>query len=203
MSKVVSVVVESAPAVSAASAAPGLWAAYLSYLEREPLRTKAVTAGVLSAVSDLLAQRLSAPEASKARIDWSSVAKQVAVGLALRGPVGHYWFAFLDRAFARWDQAALSTAVAKVLVDQAVMSPLFNWLYFYVMGALDGRTLDQVAAKVRTDFRPLMIANYRVWPLVNLVNFKLVPPQLRVLFGNLVGVLWTAYAIALLSKKKK
>jgi hypothetical protein len=34
-----------------------------------------------------------------------------------------------------------------------------------------------------------------VWPLVSLISFALVPPQLRVLFGNIVAIFWTAYVI--------
>jgi hypothetical protein len=33
-----------------------------------------------------------------------------------------------------------------------------------------------------------------------LINFRFVPPQLRVLFGNLVGVLWTVILISLTTK---
>lgn len=39
---------------------------------------------------------------------------------------------------------------------------------------------------------PLMIANLKVWPLVNILNFTVVPENLRVLFGNLVGVAWVS-----------
>jgi hypothetical protein len=46
-----------------------------------------------------------------------------------------------------------------------------------------------------------MIANYKIWPIVNLVNFKLIPANLRVLFGNMVGILWTALLITLTSGK--
>ncbi len=44
-----------------------------------------------------------------------------------------------------------------------------------------------------------MLANYKIWPLVNMINFKLVPGNLRVLFGNLVGIAWTAILISLTS----
>ena len=42
-----------------------------------------------------------------------TVWRQFLVGLAIRGPVIHYWYLALDRLFQSWDQAKLSTAIAK------------------------------------------------------------------------------------------
>lgn len=44
---------------------------------------------------------------------WESACNQFLVGLAVRGPLIHYWYKVLDRAFASWDQTRLSTAVVK------------------------------------------------------------------------------------------
>lgn len=30
----------------------------------------------------------------------------------------------------------------------------------------------------------------QVWPLINIVNFKFIPPKLQVLFGNLASIFW-------------
>lgn len=35
-----------------------------------------------------------------------------------------------------------------------------------------------------------MIAGYKLWPLVSLLNFTVVPFQYRMLVGGLVGVVW-------------
>lgn len=37
----------------------------------------------------------------------------------------------------------------------------------------------------------------KIWPLVNVINFKFVPANLRVLFGNFVGFLWGIYVMQL------
>lgn len=34
-------------------------------------------------------------------------------------------------------------------------------------------------------------ANWKVWPLINIINFKFVPPKLQVLFGNFVAIFCT------------
>jgi hypothetical protein len=119
------------------------WAKYLKSLEKFPIRTKALTAGTLSVVSDLLAQRMRGGEFSV-----RSVLKQLLIGLAVRGPVVHYWYKILDHLFAGCKETDLSTAVGKVAVDQAVFAPFFNGLYFYVSGLLDGESIATINAKL-------------------------------------------------------
>jgi hypothetical protein len=81
-----------------------------------------------------------------------------------------------------------------------VFSIPFNLLYFLVIGALQGTPSAEVHAKIARDFIPLMIANYKVWPLVNVLNFKLIPAKLQVLFGNVVSIFWMSYVITMTKK---
>jgi hypothetical protein len=36
----------------------------------------------------------------------------------------------------------------------------------------------------------------QIWPLVSLINFAWVPPNLQVLFGNVISIFWTAYVVS-------
>lgn len=38
---------------------------------------------------------------------------------------------------------------------------------------------------------PGLLANWKLWPAAQLVNFTLIPPEQRILFGNVVGICWT------------
>jgi hypothetical protein len=40
---------------------------------------------------------------------------------------------------------------------------------------------------------PTLVASYFLWPAAQIVNFLLVPLDLRVLYTNLVSIAWTAY----------
>ena len=153
----------------------------------------------MSIVSDVLAQKLSN---SGGAIDCRSILNQSLVGLFVRGPMVHYWYVVLEHLFKSWNPDDFSTAVAKVFVDQTVFSPLFNLLYFYVIGFLQGDSQAKINAAVSKDFAKVMGMNYKVWPLVNLVNFALVPAKLRVLFGNIVAIFWVAFVILRTQEKK-
>ena len=37
---------------------------------------------------------------------------------------------------------------------------------------------------IQSKLVPMMIANYAVWPVAHLINFKFVPPQQRILYIN-------------------
>lgn len=57
-----------------------------------------------------------------------------------------------------------------------------------MIGLLQNTPSSVVQERIARDFVPLMIANWKVWPIINLINFKFVPPKLQVLFGNIVSI---------------
>ena len=95
------------------------------------------------------------------------------------------------------DLRCLPSVPCRVFLDQATFSPAYNLFYFYVIGLMEGRSLQYIHDKISREFLLVMMMNYKVWPLVNVLNFKYVPANLRVLFGNIVGIFWTAYVIKL------
>lgn len=45
----------------------------------------------------------------------------------------------------------------------------------------------------------IVIANWKVWPLINYLNFRAVPQSLRVLVMNGASVLWNAFFCAMMA----
>lgn len=43
------------------------------------------------------------------------------------------------------------------------------------------------------DFWPILIAGFKLWPIVSILNFTVVPTDKRLLVGSLFGVLWAVY----------
>lgn len=181
------------------SAIQKYWNQYLTLLNEQPVATKAVTAGVLSFVSDMLAQYLKGRSLSE--FDLTSLRNQTLIGFFVRGPLVHTWYIVLERIFKFiYDpkpvpQESWSTVLGKVFLDQTTFGPLFNLFYFYVIGFLEGRDLTSIHSNIGRDYVNVMMMNYRIWPLVNILNFRFVPQQLRVLFGNIVSIFWTTYVI--------
>lgn len=61
------------------------------------------------------------------------------------------------------------------------------------MGYAETRKWEGVLEKFRDAYAPAVIANYKVWPLVQLINFKIMPIQYRLPFVSSLGILWNAY----------
>jgi len=240
------------------------WRWYLNTLDTWPVTSKSLTSGVVSIISEALAQWLSGDILKRGYTDWRSVLVQFIIGVLWRGLPLHYWYLCLSWMFRNVDGSRqrardalkeddvdevemvettpstpasvpssatsrngsgagagpaasgshavggsapvvkkptavggepLWVSASKVVVDQLTFSPLSLYLYFYIIGWFDGLSLQSIYAKIAREFWPVMVMNWRIWPLVNLFNFKLVPPSLQVLFGNILAVPWTAYIV--------
>lgn len=109
-------------------------------------------------------------------------------------PLVQQWFLALDRTFPLPSGAttgAASTVVMKrVFADQLVFAPIGLAAFFGVMAALEGKDIKQ---RFNDAYVPALIANYKVWPLAQLINFRFCPPAYRVPFLGTLGIFWTAY----------
>ena len=60
-------------------------------------------------------------------------------------------------------------------------------------GALIGGANNVFVAKLRRDLLPTLYVNWSFWPLFHLVNFRLVPPSDRILYINVVQVIYNVF----------
>jgi len=87
----------------------------------------------------------------------------------------------------------------RVLVDRALFSPVFLTLTLYLLSRLQGEN-HQVALDITNEkFLNSLFANWKIWTVPQIININLVPVQYRVLFANLVALVWNFY----LSTSKK
>lgn len=170
-----------------------LWDAYQGYLETHPVTTKALTSASINALSDVVAQLMSGTKS--ANLNRRTVRQQFVVGAIFCGPVIHYWYEVLGRLFKNYDHKKMSTVLRMMLVDQGLFAPVYMYAWFHAVGIVGGESLPEIRAKIGTQYLPVLLASYKIWPAVMLVNFKFVPPPLRVLFANLVSLVWTVILI--------
>lgn len=168
----------------------GIWQRYLNSLLRNPLETKAVTAGVLAGVSDVLAQRISGEK----RVAVRRTLLMMAFGCVYAGPSAHYMHKLLDYLFHSGKDTG--TAVKKVVVEQLTYGPLCNVLFMaYISLVVEGRPLGFLQQKLRADYPAVQLNGWKVWPLAALINYKYVGIQYRVLFVNIVALFWSTFLI--------
>lgn len=71
------------------------WKKYLLQLQLHPLRTKAITAGVIAGISDFAAQRISRIK----KLQYRRLFLIMLYGLLYSGPFGHFFHKLMDKFF--------------------------------------------------------------------------------------------------------
>ncbi|PAV22288.1 integral membrane Mpv17 PMP23 family [Pyrrhoderma noxium] len=185
--------------VSSKKASNPLLTAYLSQLSLHPLRTKAITAGTLSFIQELLASHLSnspPPHAPKnahklfhilasLRID-SKALKMAIYGFFISAPLGHVLVGLLQRAFAGKNGARAK--LGQILASNLLVAPVQASVYLASMAVINGaRTVEDVIRTVQSGFMAIMRINWITSPLALVVAQRFIPQELWVPFFNLVG----------------
>ncbi|XP_031397665.1 peroxisomal membrane protein PMP22-like [Punica granatum] len=158
---------------------------YLLQLQQHPLRTKAITAGVLSAVSDVTAQKLSGIQ----KLQLKRLALKVLLGFAYLGPFGHYLHVILEKIFKGKKDS--KTVAKKVVLEQLTSSPWNNLLFMIYYGlVVEGRPWVHVKSKIKKDYPSVQFTSWTFWPVIGWVNHQYIPLQLRVVFHSVIACCW-------------
>jgi hypothetical protein len=54
-------------------------------------------------------------------------------------------------------------------------------------------SIEHALSKCQQHAVPVILMQYRLFPIANLINFAFVPEPLRVLFSNTVSLFWNIY----------
>ncbi|KAI9656204.1 MAG: Protein required for ethanol metabolism [Bathelium mastoideum] len=189
---------------------------YQARLARRPVLTQAVTSAVniniipsqlfsvtfltklgekvLYATGDVLAQQAVEKRGSKNH-DFARTGRMAFYGGAIFGPAATLWFRFLQSHVRLGGPT--TTMLAQVACDQSIMASANAACFLATMTALEG---GDVGAKVTSTWPTVMKANLMLWPWVQMVNFKVVPLEHRVLVVNIVALGWNCYLSLVNSK---
>lgn len=176
-----------------------LLAAYSAALSKHPLRTKATTSAVLAVAGELAARRITG-RAPSSRSSWAFAV----YGLAISGPLPHYFYAALDRLVpARPGKPGSAfVTVVRLLLDRLAFAPVMTTLFFVTTKLLQGESWESVRRFLKAALVPAIKKNWLWWTPAMIVNLNYVPIKFRVLVGSLVAFFWNIYLAVLSSKKR-
>lgn len=187
--------------------AKGLLGQYQSQLAAEPFKTKCLTSCVISIVGEVVGsylkqrkhhallaanrhnrhmQALPAP----ALLDPKRIAMFGVYGLAITGPVFHWWYAALEKYVRSMNITGNANVLAKVALDRLVLTPPFLLLTLVYMQFFQTFNAAKTSAAVKNIYAGALYLNWKVWTVAQGVNFRYVPLEYRVLFGNMVALWW-------------
>jgi len=142
---------------------------------------------VLSGLGDVLQQRF-----EQTKWKWNArrtLQMSTSFGLT-SGFLCHHWYLYLDRVLPG---RGFGIVVRKVVWDQIVFSPLCITACMLVAAKLDN--IDQKTAIKQTLQLGgrLYLAEWIIWPPAQFFNFAFLPTRFRVLYDNLISLVYDTY----------
>jgi protein Mpv17 len=170
---------------------------YQARLAARPLLTQAVTTSILFGVGDIVAQQ-AVEKRGLEKHEIARTGRMLLYGGVIFGPCAATWFKILQRRVNL--PSANATILARVACDQGLFAPTFIGIFLSSMAILEGSSPSE---KLSRSYGEALRTNYMIWPFVQLVNFKLVPLEHRLLFVNGISIGWNCYLSYLNSQSEK
>ncbi|CAM9422787.1 unnamed protein product, partial [Laminaria digitata] len=168
---------------------------------------QSITAGVIFPAADATAQlfdKSKGGEESSASggtsWDFARTLRWLFFGFAVQAPWNHFFYVALDGALPPTPDPLSTTTAIKLVIDQFVQAPIFTIVIFGVLGLLEGKSTADIREQLNQDYKSTMLANWGVFVPAATVNLAFCPPELRVLFLNVVFFAWTIYLSTVVSK---
>ena len=174
---------------------------YGGLLEKHPYLTKAISSGIVGGSGDVLVQKYQQRSDASKKFDWRRLFVFSTVAALYIAPVIHVWFGYLNTLPYPSGMSNLAKAGIMILLDQTFGAVFVTVGFFYFFEMVQhvfppyptDRTKNFLQAGYDSNVSNLwdtLVANWYCWPLINFVNFLVVPIQYRVLFSNFAAVFW-------------
>ena len=172
----------------------GIWAAYESQLEKNPMVVKALTSFTGFMIGDLLAQFFIE---KKKEYDFYRTLRLASFGFFVHGTTSHWFYGMLD---GRIPGKGAGAVASKVFIDQVLWNPIFGVMFFSYMGLLEGSGVQGTITKIKRDLMTQVTGSWTVWPLAHAINFRFVPTEQRVLYINTIQIFYNCFLSIIGSK---
>ena len=197
---------------------------YQAHFKAHPILTTMITSSLLNAISDTISQtvtilrerRRNVDRDKEARLD--SLREQFELHPStslemLRGSRRQFeferlmrftsfgflssimqfsWFSWLDAMFPVTYNLGI---IKRVLADQLVYAPVSLLLFFAYMNLMEGNNLADFKKRMKKGYVTSLKANYLLWPVIQVINFKFVPLMYQLPMVSSINVGWNIYLL--------
>lgn len=183
------------------SAAPrDNWSFYEASLASHPIVSKAFISGLVYGLGDLTAQTYEGK--SIGSLDRGRMIRSALTGLIAHGPCSHVWYIFADDLCAPLGEGVVGIGT-KLLLDQTVWAFIWLSIYYGVLGALSFDSPQKIVKTFKASFLPVCLVGWRFWPFVHIVTYGLVPQQHRLLWVDVMEIIWVTILSYVGNQKRK
>ncbi|KFY05698.1 hypothetical protein V492_08351 [Pseudogymnoascus sp. VKM F-4246] len=192
---------EVATSGAATKVANGYLNAYLTQLQKNPLRTKMLTSGSLGGLQELLAAYIAKDRNRHGHYFTKKVPLMAANGAFIMAPVGHVLISILQKIFA--NRTSLKAKILQILFSNLFIAPIQNSIYLTSMAVINGaRNIHAIHSTWKAGFMPVMKVSWVTSPITLAFAQQFLPQETWVPFFNIVGFLIGTYINAKTKKKR-
>ncbi|CAL4247642.1 unnamed protein product, partial [Meganyctiphanes norvegica] len=145
--------------------------------------------GTLMGAGDVISQ-LTIEQKTVKEFEISRTIRFFGLGTLFVGPTLKTWYGILN---TKLGSTGGRTAFKKMIVDQGFFAPIFISLFISVLGITQGKKSTEIEKQLKSDYVDIVLANWTVWPAVQMCNFNYVPVQHQVLVAQTFALLWNIY----------
>ena len=180
---------------------------YSKLLLEKPYSTKMITSFITFGLGDVISQTIEKnakkKKGEKSFFNFVRFIKQATFGVLIT-PYLHLHFAkIVPFVVPQNPNSNPKTIILKrLLYDQTVHATAFTVVYFLWLNMVNHTGFNKAVKNMSELLVPTMIANWKVWPAVMLINFSIMPQHFSVLYVNVVAIFWNAYISYVFNKNK-
>ncbi|XP_075155394.1 mpv17-like protein [Haematobia irritans] len=113
-------------------------------------------------------------------------------------PTLHAWVRLTS---AMWPQMTLRVGLVKASIEQISYGPFASVSFFTGMSLLEGKTFEEAVQEVKNKFIPTYKVAVCVWPVLQTINFSMVPERHRLVYLSICSLIWTTF-LAFMKRKE-
>uniref|UniRef100_A0A7S3P3K9 Peroxisomal membrane protein MPV17 n=1 Tax=Amphora coffeiformis TaxID=265554 RepID=A0A7S3P3K9_9STRA len=172
------------------------WSSYENALEEQPVVTKTIINVVIYLLGDWLSQTAFS---KKNILDFDALRtlRNGFIGLCF-GPLVVEYYQFSDHILPV--EGGLTNRICKILMDQTIYLSVKCSIYIMAVGVLQGDSVETAAQNVKDKLKGILFTAWKFWPLVHCITYSVIPAQHRILWVNMVDLVWNAI-LATISQK--
>ncbi|XP_041061707.1 mpv17-like protein isoform X2 [Carcharodon carcharias] len=156
-----------------------MWKALISQARRYPYPTNVVWYSSIFAAGDLAQQNF-----LKEKVDLKQTRNVAILSLSFHGHLFYMWLRVMEKLFPG---KGMGSILRKVVCDQLVVTPTGISAYYIGMSAMEGK--QDILAVWREKFGKTYKVAVIYWPVVQIINYRLVPVFFRMAFFGCWGFL--------------
>lgn len=173
------------------------WQEYEGGLSTHPILVKTIINVVIYIIGDWMSQVGWGRTKNLLDFDLARTARNGLIG-AMFGPLVHYYYDFSDWLLP---MDVPINRVYKLLMDQSIYFFVKCSAYIALVGLLRGDPPKEVVQDVKGRIWPVVFRGWRFWPVAHIVTYGFIPTRHRVLWVNMLDLLWSSILAQLASKE--